>query len=467
MFSRRSVRLTLAALLAAVSLRAGEQNGWPFFVRQTGPDGTVVSGEYLGPLFFHESSAHGATARGFRPLFLQTEEGPRRTTMLLYPFFTWQQDADYRSFSFFQLVNARHQTDPDSGTTRNLDVWPFYFSKETGDPATTYHALFPLGGTIKNRLGYDRIRFTLFPLFLQTGKGIRVTHAPWPFLRFIDGEGHHGFEFWPLFGRRGRAGDYDDQFCLWPVYYRSAHHLSDPQPDVKLGVLPFYTRETAPGLISENFIWPFFGYTHRAEPYRYSEHRYLWPFLVQGEGDRRVVNRWAPLYTHSVIKGYDKTWLLWPLFRHARWTESGLNQEQDQVLWFLYWSQTQSSATNPAAAPGHKTHLWPLFSSWDNGAGRRQFQLLSPFEVFFPTNEPVRQLYSPLLALYRYDQRAPGDTRYSVLFSLVSGRSSPTGREFHLGPLAWTRAPGAGRWRFSLFDFPAKRDNKATAATTP
>ena len=446
-----------------------------------------MSGEYLGPLFFHKTDAEGTKFSGFRPFLLLSDEGPLHTTRLFYPLFTWQQEGDYRSFSFFQLVNARRQTGLDNQATRNFDAWPFYFSRDTGVPETSYRALFPIGGTIKDRLGYDRIHFVLFPIYLQTEKaGAQVTHVPWPFLRFIGGDGHHGFEFWPLFGRRGRAGDYDEQFYLWPFTYYSAKHLSEPQPDVKLGVLPFYTRETAPGLISENYVWPFFGYTHRTEPYRYNERRYLWPFLVQGEGDQRSVNRWAPLYTHSVIKGYDKTWFAWPLFRHARWTESGLTQEQNQVCWFLYWSLKQSSATNSAAAPGHKTHLWPLYSSWDNGAGSRQLQLLSPFEVFFPTNEPVRQLYSPLLAIYRYDQRAPGDIRWSVLFSLLSGRKSPQEREFHLGPLfgtsttperarvtvgggllAWTRAPGAGRWRFSLFDFRPEMDTKATAATTP
>lgn len=487
MFSRLTIRLIAAALSAGGVLRAEERNVWPLSVEQVGPTGITASGEYLGPFFFSKTQDDGAQSEGLRPIYMQVADGPRRTALLFYPLFTWQQDEADRSFSFFQLVNARRQTRADQQTLRNFDVWPFYFSRDTGAPASSYRALFPFGGTIKERFGYDRMHFALFPLYLETNKnGLRVTNAPWPFLRFIDGEGHHGFEFWPLFGRRGRADDYDNQFYLWPFIYKSTKHLSAPQPDEKLGVLPFYTRDSAPGYISENYAWPFFGYTRRTEPYRYDEQRYLWPFLVQGAGDQRSVNRWAPLYTHSVIKGYDKTWLAWPLFRHARWTESGLMQEQNQVFWFVYWSLTQRSATNPAAAPAHKTHLWPLLSSWDNGAGSRQLQLLSPFEVFFPTNEPVRQLYSPLFALFRYDQRAPDEVRTSLLFSLVSWNRSPTETEFHLGPLfsthrsaglsrvavgngllAWTRSPGSGRWRFSLFDFYPKADNKAGVAQSP
>ena len=78
----------------------------------------------------------------------------------------------------------------------------------------------------------------------------------------------------------------------------------------------------------------------------------------------------------------------------------------------------------------------------------------------------MRLLYSPLLALYRHDQRAPGDVSGSLLFSLVSWKNSPTEREFHLGPLTWRRSGGRG-WKFSVFDFSSKATNKATAAPTP
>jgi len=62
--------------------------------------------------------------------------------------------------------------------------------------------------------------------------------------------------------------------------------------------------------------------------------------------------------------------------------------------------------------------------------------------------------------------------RGSLLFSLVSWQQTPAAKEFHLGPLfgsrrtaeqsrvtvgngllAWTKSPGAVRWKFSLFDF--------------
>lgn len=489
MFFRSLVRplcAVFAVLLATAVLGGEEQNGWPLVVRQTTPEGATRSVQYLGPLFFADEGTD-RQVQGFRPFWLETQSAGQKTATLLYPLFNWQKEAGYSKFSFLRLINDRRQSESGQAPVHGFDVWPFYFSKETGDPATTYHALFPVAGTIKQRFGQDELSWYAFPLYLHTEKaGRAVTAAPWPFLRFISGNGHHGFEFWPLFGRRGKAGDYDEQFYLWPLFYKSARDLSAPEPTVKLGALPFYTRETAPGYVSETYAWPFFGYTHRTAPYRYDERRYLWPFLVQGRGDRHRTNRWAPLYTHSTVNGYDKTWLLWPLYRHAVWREAGLAQEKDQLLFFLYWSQTQRSLTNPAAAPAQKTHFWPLFSYWDNGAGRRQLQMLSPLEVFFQADDSIRQLYSPLFALYRYDRQDASTSRHSLLWNAVTWRHTAGAQEFHLGPLlsvqadtarqrialgngllGLTRRPGERAWRLFLFDFSRKPASLGTRVSPP
>jgi len=485
MFSRRLVWPLCAAVLALVPDLAAEQNGWPLVVRQSPPDSPAESVEYLGPLIFSRQAR--GEVQGFRPLYLEARAGDKETTTFLYPLFVWRTQPGFSEFSFFQLINRRQETDPGSPAVRRLDIWPFYFSKDTADPAESYRAFFPVAGTIKQRFGKDRLTWYAFPLYFNTDKaGMEITSAPWPFVRFIDGGGHHGFEFWPLFGHRARAGDYDKRFYLWPLIYKSARDLSAPEPTVSVGALPFYARDTAAGLISETYAWPFFGYTHRTEPYHYDETRYFWPFLVQGHGDQRLVNRWAPVYTHSIIKGYDKTWLLWPLFRHAQWEDAGIAQDKKQLLVFLYWSQTQHSLTNPAAAPAHKTHVWPLLSAWDNGAGRRQVQLLSPLEVFFPTNDIVRQLYTPLFALYRFDQQGPTTYRHALLWNAVTYRRDAGGREFHLGPLfsvhtgteqqrialgngliGLARRPGERGWRFFLFDFKRKPSNLPSGASPP
>lgn len=484
---RRCVWLLLAAGLV-LSACGRELNAWPFWVGQEDDSSDrITTAQALGPLYAERHLPDGSAQQAWRPFLLWQRDARGESAHFLYPLFSWEVAADYRAFTLFRLINYRLATRPDATTEAGFDVWPLYFSRATGDPATSYRALLPVAGTIKHRFGKDELRWVAFPLYFQvTARGRETRYTPWPFIRTISGDGHRGFEVWPLAGRRERAGDYREQFYLWPLIYRQERNLSAPQPDVRSGVLPFYTRDTGPGYLNENYLWPFFGHTDRTEPQRYQETRYLWPFLVQGRGDDRQVNRWAPFYSHSVVKGYDKTWVLWPLLRQAKWTDGDIAQERTQFLIFLLWSTEQRSLSRPDAAPASKRHLWPLASVWDNGAGRRQVQVLSPLEVFFPTNEPVRQLYTPFFALYRYDRRAPDDTRWSFLWNAVSHHRSPARSEFHLGPLfgtrrdaagervaigagllSWRRPAGEKRWQFSLFDFRRRTDKPSPPDASP
>ena len=205
---------------------------------------------------------------------------------------------------------------------------------------------------------------------------------------------------------------------------------------------------------------------------------------MQGRGDDHFVNRWGPFYTHSIVEGMDKTWSPWPLLRRAHWTEAGVEQTKTQVLFFIFWRLEQRSATNPAAAPAEKTYLWPLLSTWDNGAGRRQLQILSPLEGMFANQPEVRAAWSPLFAVWRYDQRAPGEERTSLLWNAVTWERSAAGTraEFHLGPLLsavrrpdeqrWAlgnglvglkRNPAGGGWRLFWLEFPSKQPRVSTA----
>jgi hypothetical protein len=294
-------------------------------------------------------------------------------------------------------------------------------------------------------------------------------------VRTTRGEGNRGFALWPLFGWRAKDGAYHEQYYLWPFFAKSEHARWLPQPEVKLAVLPFYTREQATGSISENYFWPFFGYTDQTAPFRFQETRYFWPFLVQGRGDDHYYNRWAPFYTHSMVKGRDKTWVLWPLWRQIRWNAAGLAQTKTNGLIFLYWSLTEHSLAHPQLPPARRTSLWPLITVWDNGAGRRQVQVPSPFESYFPTNETIRLVYNPLSALYRYDRRAPGTVRQDFLFSFITYQRATGHSEFHFGPFFKVQKdPGTTRvsflsgliglrrnldrpgWRPFAFDFSAK-----------
>lgn len=495
--------LLLACLgLAAgwlVPARAEERNAWPLTVQQVDAAGQTTATSALGPLFFQKNLPDGGTTTGFRPFYLERTDATGRITAAtsLYPLFFYRADDEAYTWSIFNLIN-RSGLQPGASpklrpaNAEKFAVWPFYFSRQTGDPASSYRGLLPIAGSIKEFFGYERIAWTLFPLYTEVDKrGAHTVLAPWPFLRFTGGA-EQGFAFWPLFGWRDRPGEFQRRYALWPLIWNhtiqpAAEAPAGTPPTRQVGFLPFYSRESNADFVNENFVWPFFGTTHRTAPFRYDETRYFWPFFVQGRGDDRYVNRWGPLYTHSVIKGYDKTWVAWPFWRQAKWEADNLAQTQTQFLFFLYSSVEQRSLRNPNAAPAEKVHLWPLLSAWDNGAGRRQYQFPSPLEVFFPNNDNVRQTWTPLFALYRYDQRAPGDVRTSVLWDGITWEqnAAQSRAEFHLGPLlsvhtqptgqrialgnglvGLRRHAGERAWRLFWLDFSSRPAtvNTATAA---
>jgi hypothetical protein len=476
-FVRFTALLGLVAVATAFRAQAYETNVWPIYVAQKDATGQTLSWEAACPFLFSGATPgpDAGTAAGFRPFYATITGGGVVKTDILYPLFYYRKYPGAYRWSFFNLITGEGVdaavSKAGGPTDRHFDLWPFYFSHETKDPVDTYHGLFPIGGNIRYRLGFDRISWVVFPLYAQTvKKGTTSTYAPWPVVRVVRGE-EHGFDLWPLFGITNGPGPAHHSFFVWPLIW---NNVLEPKPDApagtapgtEFGFLPFYTRETAPGMIDENFVWPFFGYTRRTSPYHYAETRYLWPFFLQGRGDDRLVNRWGPFFTHSNIKGDDSKWVMWPLWHQKKWIDGDIGQTKTQFFYFVYWSLYETDVDRPAVAPAYKRHIWPLVSIWDNGAGSRQMQIPSPVEVFFPANPDIRELWTPLFSVYRYDHEATGETRSSLFWSAVSWRRNPSEGlvEFHAGPFLGMRKRPSGRdWSILGFDFAGKLNNDTTA----
>jgi len=200
-----------------------------------------------------------------------------------------------------------------------------------------------------------------------------------------------------------------------------------------VGVLPFYATERAPGLMSESWLWPFFGYTNEVAPRKeYSEIRYFYPFVVRGHGEIKNVDRYLPFYAHETRPDYAKTWYAWPLLKQEQSRQSGLDVHKDTVLYFIFKNEVQTAPGRDFKA--RKTQLWPLFGYANDGNGESQFMFLNPFEPLISGNEMIRQTWTPFFALYRYE-RSGDAIRYSVLWDLFLYEKDAQGRSFSIGPL--------------------------------
>lgn len=455
--------LFLAALVAAAfPVARADGNLWPFWVDQTGGTPLDTEGWHAaGPLIFSDPD-EARHVSGFRPLWVQFDR-PAESAYeghALYPLFSYRQAPGRLRWSLFSLVQYQ-RFEETYGTVRQLDAFPLYLSRQTGDPSTSYRASFPLYGTVLGRFSNDRVSWVLFPLYGRFEENnVTTTTVLWPIFKHLDGEGNRGWEVWPLFGFRSKEDTYRERYALWPLHFKYERRLWQEQPDTGWGLLPFYTRHANDEAVSETYLWPFFGYTDRRDGYY--ETRYFWPLMVQGQGPQRRVNRWAPFYTYSLNKGVESTWVAWPFFNRQQLIESGQRHTRTSLLYFLYRAHRQESVAHPQLKQARRVQVWPLGTYWDNGAHRRQLQILSPLEVFFPGNEVVQQAYSPLFAVYRYerDQEAAA---HSFLFDLVVHRQSPEERELTIGPLLSYKRDG-GSAQLSLFKGLIRRESSADGA---
>ena len=427
-----------------------ESNLWPIVVQQhDATTDTLDRIDFAGPLISQDFEQE-RTITALRPFwvdFRSTTNDTIEAAHFLYPLFNYQRTEDSRSWDIFRLIRFRRDLNKDSSVERSSTFFPLYFNRQNSDhPEKSYRGLLPIAGSVRNKLGYDRISWTLFPFYSKWERGEETTRAtPWPFFKIRRGGGSRGFHLWPLYGRMERPGDYRKRFWLWPFIYHHRIHMDREVPTTKFGVLPFYASEYGEGqLESRTWLWPFMGYTKREEP-RFHQRRYLWPLWVVSRSDDKRLNRWLPFYSLMEHPNYQRRWLLWPLFRKARYQEGTVDVTRNQFFFYLYWSMRQVSIEDPEGPAARRTHLWPFFSLWDNGHGRRQFQLFSPLEVFFQDNDAIRHLYTPLFALYRSEKKAPDHRRIELLFRLLTYESNPDTWRFNLGPLLTL-----GKRRFEL-----------------
>ena len=429
--------------ILSVSLQAVWQVGenyWPVRVdlEEESADGVRTRQQYLGP-FVEKYSGPEQDWTAVRPFGIRYEENAPlnpRSFYFLYPLYSYRATDPGYYWNLFYLIRGSHYETNGELDSNTFEIFPFYFDYDyPHTPDFSYWGMLPFYGEVKDRFFFERVKWVMFPFYTEWENNGETSYGtPWPFIFHRTGGGSSGFAFWPFFGTYKRPGHYTYKYLLWPLIYYEVKDLDREVPTTNYGFLSFYTYEKSENLVQENFLWPFFGYTDRYEP-EYHETRYFWPFLVQGRGTP-YVNRWGPFYTHSIRKGVDKKWFMWPLLKRRSWNTEQLEVTNWSFLYFLYWSETQKARDPNSDFKASKTFVWPFFSYGDNGADREQFQLFTPLIPWFKHNEVVRDLYSPLFAIYRYDGNPEENTwRRSFLFSLVTVEKKKSGGRFTLGPV--------------------------------
>jgi hypothetical protein len=385
---------------------------WPIYDYRASESAGYQSLHLFGPLLKYETKNH-ETEYAVRPFFYRAvdDEGVSQTDVL-YPLFGHKKEKASSSFHILHLLNYDFG-ERESGSRNRGYLFPFFFygEEEQGE----YSAFFPLWGTLYNWFGRDRISFRLFPLYSRTErKTTRVDNVLWPFFAKISGEEESGFKFWPIYGQSSKKGVYRKKFFLWPFFFSESKGLNSDNPEELRAVWPLYVSKESVEISYRAFLWPFFSKTeNRAKGYEVLNAP--WPLVRITRGENYHGLKILPFYADETLDVKRQRWYLWPLYKIEEMHTELVDRRRDRILFFLYSDTREIKWETDDSL--RRIHMWPLFG-YQRKNGVSHFHLLSLLEPFFPENQSLERLWSPLWRVYQQKWDTQGNQVVSFLWNL-------------------------------------------------
>ncbi len=400
----------------------------PLVRREAGGD----AWEALGGLVRWDANRSGGTFTAAPLLRVERgdEDHPARTEALLGLWRDQEREdgRDRIAFPFLYLrerINERGVTEKE-GLLLPLAAWS---SDETG--ARSF-AVFPFWGDLESFVGWDRVRFVAFPLWVKLERFGRTSES-WlfPFLSRGSGPGGRMWRIWPLAGDDQRQEGTRRRFVLWPLF------LMEESPDGGGWMVTGLAGRTRHGTrTSTTLAWPFLSWTTDSADPEFLAVDAPWPigrFLRGGTGEPRESARLLPLGSVYRSDAISQEVGPWPVAWDRRETAAGYDKHSKLVLpfWRDITTRRGRSAEERAAAPAERLrHLWPLGHVEDDGTGGR-----------------VVQVPSPLLHRAGRSWGRSGEAAWTLWHTEKSGGAS-TGRG-PLGLFSWARSGAASSWSLS------------------
>ncbi|RLB68161.1 MAG: hypothetical protein DRH08_01740 [Deltaproteobacteria bacterium] len=431
-----SLLLMLTILWCATSVLASDatiSTLWPFFDYRASESADYQSTHLLGPFLKYETKGF-ETEYALRPLFYRAvDDKGNSLTDVLYPVFGHKREKNFSSFHIFHLFNYTfdhsetdsdnadsdngkadsdsYNDDPDRRKRHYLFPFLFYGEEEQG----TYMAFFPIGGTLYNWFGKDRIFFTLFPLYSRTErKTQQIDNVLWPFFAKISGENESGYKFWPIYGSSRKEGVYRKKFFLWPIFFSESLKLDSDNPREIRAAWPLYISQDSPEKTSTTVLWPFFSYTEDRVKGSQSWNA-PWPLVRVTKGEKYHGLKILPFFSDETIDVKRERWYIWPIYKIEEMNSDLIERRRDRILFFLY--QHLRERKFETGDSRHRVDLWPLFGYREKN-GVSFLHVLALIETFFPENDGIERSWAPLWRIYQQKWDQQGNNVISLLWNL-------------------------------------------------
>lgn len=452
---RGFARIALLALLAAVSGCAGlrQFDSWPIISVEPEEENKSSDVRAVGPLFRYQSKDN-LSQWDVVPLFsVRGYEDIRRDERLYYdlPYFVpyalttpfirqnipqeaaegeesrdgtqilgllhlfRMEEAEPQSRTLFKPLYYNYEdVNFNDGRWHHWMVFPYFGGNST--KYGRYNALFPVGGTMKNVFGRDKIGFVLFPVYIYEYSGGRTAHwVVFPFFRYTYGGDREQWHLWPLIGRVRRFDQPPRYFFLWPFFW--ANRLKDPKNTENDAFIAFpvfsYIRRGA--FTRHDVIWPLFNREKNSKTGRYDLVA-PWPIFRYGYGpDYSRLQVW-PFAGHIEDRQVSRQYYLWPFFRFEQ-KDTELNTMRSRSIMLLYRDVRDQWYTSDGSERSTRENIiWPLYYYKRDGEGNSYF-CFTEFRVI-PDPQGWDRYLAPIWRIVEHEKRVntpDGDRRMTSI----------------------------------------------------
>jgi len=359
--------------------------------------GTACAGS-LNPFYDNLQTEEGSFF-AVRPFYSHTvlEEGEIRDVFWpLYSRKSFKDEKTSRALIFWwtHTFNAQEE----SPRNRNW-LFPFYFQGRDVN-GENYFALFPLGGTIYEFLGRDRISFALFPMFGKSQiNEVKTTSVLWPIYSRTRGDGIQRDRIFPIVGKTVLENKYEKKFILWP-FWTSVDYFYPGDSGSSWILFPICGRAN---LENEKTLWvipPFFRFTTGERENR----MYCpWPFFQKKDNERHNKLYVWPLWGRDRYAGgiSHRNFLFWPIFWSERTEQTHLTKTRRMALPFFYLERNflreEGVPKEEQTEISKAWKIWPLMS-WQREEHASRFRMLELWPI---ESGPIERNWAPLWTLYK------------------------------------------------------------------
>ena len=422
-----------------------------------------------GPLFERQVSEDGRQFTGVRPFYSLTRdaERERRLHELLWPLATVKHLGQESTWRF--LVGYRHDSDTRTPESRyRAMLFPFVFwGRDLQD--TSYFSIFPLGGTLNEFLGRDRIVYALFPLYAYSViDDTQTWDYLWPIISRTTSDDVSRFRVWPFYGTSRDEGQWHKQFVLWP-FWTHARYLEPGKRGTSYVLFPIYGRTHREDQKGWMALPPFIRWSQSEKR---TELNAPWPFFQYARGDYEKFYVW-PLWGRKEQGNTLSSFVLWPFVRASHIERKRETLDKLAVFPFVFHERVTQVALQEEVAGEVSSRyfkLWPLMSyRREADVSRVRLLELWPLKHTAPIERnmaPLWTLYSRvatptllehelLWGLFRYRREGTASTHVSLFPLFSKSRCDRDGKQrqwaFLLGLLGHEQDSERSTWRVLWF----------------